>query len=124
VEREQTWEPWFAFSSSYVSHLPPRPGVAGLHGLLDTAVASQLPVVGRRSTGGVDRPDPMPSGSGPRTRARARAAASEATEASPQASDRTAVAVRALLAEGAPWEALQLLTSDGVCDSPDRTVLV
>jgi len=39
--------------------------------------------------------------------------------ASPKASDRTAAAVRALLAEGAPGRALQLLTSDVVCDSAD-----
>jgi len=60
----------------------------------------------------------------PRTRARTRAAAApEGTDTSPQASDPTAAAVRALLAEGAPGRALQLLTSDGVCDSADPAVL-
>jgi len=48
---------------------------------------------------------------GPRTRARTMAAAAtEGTDTSTQASDRTAAAVRALLAEGAPGRALQLLT--------------
>jgi len=56
----------------------------------------------------------------PRTLARTRAAASEAPVASSDASDRTAAAVRALFAEGAPGRALQLLTSDGVCDSETR----
>jgi len=51
------------------------------------------------------------------------AAAPEVTGASPQASDRKASAVRALLAEGAPGRALQLRTSDGVCDSTDPAVL-
>jgi len=37
--------------------------------------------------------------------------------------DRTAAAVRALLAEGAPARALQLLTSDGMCDPVDPQVL-
>jgi len=59
---------------------------------------------------------------GPRTRAKTRAAAVEAPEASSPASDRTAAAVRALLAEGAPGRAHQLLTSDGVCDSADPAV--
>jgi len=48
--------------------------------------------------------------------------ASEGTDTSPKSSDRTAAAVRALLAEGAPVRALQLLTSDGVCDSADSAV--
>jgi len=61
---------------------------------------------------------------GPRTRAGVRAAASEAPDASSPASDRTAAAVRALLAEGALGRALQRLTSDGVCDSADPAVLV
>jgi len=39
---------------------------------------------------------------GPRTRAESRAVATETAAASPHASDRTAAAVRALLAEGAP----------------------
>jgi len=60
---------------------------------------------------------------GPRTRARTRAAAAEAPDDSSPASDRTAAAVRALLAEGAPDRALQLLTSDGVCVSADQAVL-
>jgi len=60
---------------------------------------------------------------GPRTRARTRAARAEAPDASSPASDRTAAAVRALLAEGAPGMALQLLTSGGVCDSADLAVL-
>jgi len=60
---------------------------------------------------------------GPRTRARSRAAASDAPDASSSTSDRTAAAVRALLAEGAPGRALQLLTSDGVCDSAVPAVL-
>jgi len=60
---------------------------------------------------------------GPRTRAQSRAAAPEVAAASPQASDRTEAAVRAILAEGAPGRALQLLTSDGVCDSADPAVL-
>jgi len=47
----------------------------------------------------------------------------EVAAASPQASDRTAAAVRALLAEGAPGRALRFLTSDGVCDSADPAVL-
>jgi len=56
---------------------------------------------------------------GPRTRAQSRAAAPEMAAASPQTSDRTAAAVRALLAEGEPGRALQLLTSEGVCDAAD-----
>jgi len=60
---------------------------------------------------------------GHRTRAQSRAAAPEAAAASPQTSDRTAAAVRALLAEGAPGRALELLTSDGVCDSAVPAVL-
>jgi len=60
---------------------------------------------------------------GPCTRAKTRAAAAEAPDVSSTASDRTAAAVRALLAEGAPGRALQLLTSDGVCDSADPAVL-
>jgi len=48
---------------------------------------------------------------------------SEGTDTSPHASDRTADAVRALLAEGAPGRALQQLTSDGVCQSADAAVL-
>jgi len=56
---------------------------------------------------------------GPRTRAQSRAAAPEVAAASPQASDRTAAAVRALLVEGAPGRALQLLTLDGFCDAAD-----
>jgi len=60
---------------------------------------------------------------GPRTRAVIRAAASEAPDPSSQASDRTAAAVRALLAEGSPGRVLQLMTSDGVCDKADPTVL-
>jgi len=50
---------------------------------------------------------------GPRTRARTRTAASEAPDASSQASDQTAAAVRALLAEGTPGRDLRLLTFDG-----------
>jgi len=38
--------------------------------------------------------------------------------------NRTAAAVRALLAEVAPGRTLQLRTSDGVCDSTDPAVLV
>jgi len=64
-----------------------------------------------------------PATDGPRTRAQSRAAAPETAAASPQASDRTAAAVRALLAEGAPGRALHLLTSDGVCDAADPAVL-
>jgi len=60
---------------------------------------------------------------GPRKRALGRAAAPETSDAPPQASDRTAAAVRALLAEGAPGRALQLLTSEGVCDAADPAVL-
>jgi len=60
---------------------------------------------------------------GPRTRAQSRAAAPEVAAASPKASDRTAAAVRALLAEGALGRAPHLLTSDGVCDSADPAVL-
>jgi len=60
---------------------------------------------------------------GPRTRAQSSAAAPEAAAVSPQASDSTAAAVRALLAEGASGRALQLLTSDGVYDAADPTVL-
>jgi len=60
---------------------------------------------------------------GPRTRAQSQAAAPETTAASPKTSDRTAAAVRALLAEGAPGRALQLLTSGGVCDAADPAVL-
>jgi len=60
---------------------------------------------------------------GPRPRAKARAAAAEAPDALSSASDRTAAASRALLAEGAPVRALQLLTSDGVCDSENPAVL-
>jgi len=60
---------------------------------------------------------------GPRWRAQSRAAVPETAAASPQVSDRTAAAVRALLAEGAPGRALQLLTSDGVCDAADPAVL-
>jgi len=56
---------------------------------------------------------------GPRTRAHSRAAAPEADAASPQASNRTAAAVRA----GAPGRALHILTSDGVCDAADPAVL-
>jgi len=59
----------------------------------------------------------------PRTRAQNRAAAPETAAASPQTSDRTAAAVRAFLAEGAPGRALQLLTSEGVCDAADPAVL-
>jgi len=59
----------------------------------------------------------------PQTRAQSMAAAPETAAASPQASDRTAAAVRALLAQGAPGCALQLLTSDGVCDAADPAVL-
>jgi len=44
-------------------------------------------------------------------------------DASSEASDLTAAAVRALLADGAPGRALQQLTSDGVCDSADPAVL-
>jgi len=60
---------------------------------------------------------------GPRTRAQSRAAAPETAAASPQTTDRTAAAVRALLAEGAPGRALQVLTSEGVCDAADPAVL-
>jgi len=60
---------------------------------------------------------------GPRTRAWTREATAEASDPWSQASDRTAAAVRALLAEGAPGRALQLLTSDGVCDAADAAVL-
>jgi len=60
---------------------------------------------------------------GPQTRAETRAAAPETPDASLQASDRTAASVRALLAEGAPGRALQLLTSDGVCNAADPAVL-
>jgi len=60
---------------------------------------------------------------GPRTRAQSRAAAPETAAASPQSWDRTAAAVPALLAEGAPGRALQLLTSEGVCDAADHAVL-
>jgi len=60
---------------------------------------------------------------GPRTRAQSRATAPETAAASPPASDRTAAAVRLLLAEVAPGRALQLLTSDGVCDAADPAVL-
>jgi len=60
---------------------------------------------------------------GPRTRAQSRAAAPETAAASPRTSDRTAAAVRALLAEGAPGRALQFLTSEGVCDAADPAVL-
>jgi len=49
--------------------------------------------------------------------------ATETAAASPQASDRTAAAVRAPLAEGAPGRALQLLTSQGVCDAADPAML-
>jgi len=49
--------------------------------------------------------------------------ATEAPDASSPASDRTAAAVLALLTEGAPGRALQLLTSDGVCDSANPAVL-
>jgi len=59
----------------------------------------------------------------PFTRAQSRAAAPETAAASPLTSDRTAAAVRALLAEGAPGRALQLLTSEGVCDAADPAVL-
>jgi len=57
---------------------------------------------------------------GPRTRARTRAPAAEAPDPSSQASDRTAAALRTLQAEGAPGRALQLLTSDGLCDRQTR----
>jgi len=61
---------------------------------------------------------------GPRTRARTRALATTGgTDTSPQASDRTAAAVPALLGEGATGRALQLLTSDGVYDMADPAVL-
>jgi len=60
---------------------------------------------------------------GPRTRAQSRAAAQETAAASSQTSDRTAAAVRALLAEGAPGRSFQLLTSEGVCDAADPAVL-
>jgi len=60
---------------------------------------------------------------GHRERAQSRAADPEADAASPEASDRTAAAVRALLAEEAPGRALQFLTSDGVCNSADPAVL-
>jgi len=60
---------------------------------------------------------------GPRTRAQSRAAAPETAAASPQTSDRTSAAVRALLAEGAPGRALQLLTCQGVCDAADPAIL-
>jgi len=59
----------------------------------------------------------------PRTRAQSRATAPQTTAASPQGSDRTAAAVRALLAEGVPGRALQLLASDGLCDAADLAVL-
>jgi len=60
---------------------------------------------------------------GPRTRAQSGAAASETTAASPQAYDRTEEAVRALLADVAPGQALQLLTSDGVRGAAEPAVL-
>jgi len=60
---------------------------------------------------------------GPRTRAQSRAVATETAAASPQASDRTAAAIRALLAEGAPGRVFQLLTSNGVCDAAEPVVL-
>jgi len=60
---------------------------------------------------------------GPRMRAKGRAAAPETAATSPQASDMTAAAIRALLAEGAPGRAIQLLTSDGVCVAADPAVL-
>jgi len=60
---------------------------------------------------------------GPRKRAQSRAAATETGAASPQATDRTAAPVRALLAEGAPGRALQLLTSESVCDAAEPVVL-
>jgi len=60
---------------------------------------------------------------GPWTRVQSGGAAPETAAASPHTSDRTAVAVRALLAEGVPGRAFQLLTSEGVCDAADPAVL-
>jgi len=60
---------------------------------------------------------------GPRTQAQSRAAAQETAAASPPTSDRTAAAVRALLAKGAPGRDLQLLTAEGVCDAADPAML-
>jgi len=58
---------------------------------------------------------------GPQKRTQSMAAASGTSAASPQASERTAEAVRDRLAEGAPGRALQLLTSDGSVIRPTRT---
>jgi len=91
--------------------------IGGHHGL--NCLSSVLDLLGKL----VARVKRAAPAEGPRTRARTKAAASEAMDASSQTSDRTAAALLVLLAEGAPGRTLQLLTSDGVCDSSDPAVL-
>jgi len=112
------------------SPLPPhrprgtRTGWQGDEILLHPAMPAQLPGGSGGPIGGTERPHPPEATTeGPRTRAQRRAAAPETAPVWPQASHRTAAALRALLAEGAPGRALQLRTSDGVCDAADPAVL-
>jgi len=67
----------------------------------------------------IARMDRQATTDSPRTRAQSGASASETIAASPQSSDRTAAAARALLKKGAPARALQLLSYDGVCEAAD-----
>jgi len=101
----------------------PRTGWQGNEVLFDPAMSTQLPSSGYGPIGElITRINRQAAINGPRTRAQSRAVATETTAASPQASNRTAAAFRALLAEGSPGRALQLLTSDGVCDAADPAV--
>jgi len=125
VEREQTWE-----ALACLLLFPRVPLEASAHGgkatrssstqqcsinCISSVLDPQEELVAR-----VKRAAPA---DGPRTRARTRAAAAEAPDASSPDSDRRAAAVRALLAEVAPCRALQLLTSDGVCDWANPALL-
>jgi len=125
VEREQTWEalarlllfPRIALAA------PARGGKATRSSSTQQCRLNCLSSVLDPLEELVSRVKRATPAEGPRTRARTRAAAAEAPDATSPASDRTAAAVRALLAEGAPGRALQLLASDGVCDSADPAVV-
>jgi len=104
VKREQTWEALarLLFFPRIALAAPPRGGRATrsscTHQCRLNCLSSVLDPL-EELVARVRRASPA---DGPRTRARIRAAAAEAPDPSSQASDRTAAAVRALLAEGAP----------------------
>jgi len=125
LEREQTWETLarLLFSPRIALAAPARGGRATRSSSIQqcrlNCLAAVLDPLGEL----IARIHRQAATDGPRTRAQSRAAAPGTATASPQALDGTAAAVRALQAEGAPRRALQLLTSDGVCDAGDPAVL-